>query len=417
MGRLAGAGLLTLLLLAAPAQARSLARQLASELRSAGAFSGALVVDQATHRSLFSSRADVRRRPASVEKLYTTGVALRALGSAEHLHTTVLGRGTLDDAGTWHGDLYFRGGGDPSLGTARLDQRFYGTGTTIDGVAGRLVSQAGIARVQGRVLGDESLFDRLRGTAATSFAPSVDLPPLSALSFNRGLFREDGTAYQRRPAVFAADQLIRALRVRGVRVSGAAGAAPAPEGAEELADVASPSFGLLARLTNIPSDNFFAEMLLKGLGARLGSGGTSAAGAAVVRAQLAPLGIRPTVLDGSGLSRADRTSPRELVALLGAMRGDRAFTASLPVAGRSGTLARRMRHTSAQGACRAKTGTLHDVSNLAGYCRSRNGHLLAFAFLMNGVQPVAARPIQDHMAIALARGRPGAAPPTRPSSR
>ena len=72
----------------------------------------------------------------------------------------------------------------------------------------------------------------------------------------------------------------------------------------------------LAALTALPSDDFFAEMLLKQLGASFGGGGTTAAGAAVVLRFLARLHLRPSVVDGSGLSIDDQTSPREVVTLL-----------------------------------------------------------------------------------------------------
>jgi D-alanyl-D-alanine carboxypeptidase/D-alanyl-D-alanine-endopeptidase (penicillin-binding protein 4) len=76
------------------------------------------------------------------------------------------------------------------------------------------------------------------------------------------------------------------------------------------------------------------------------------------------------------------------------------------VAAISGTLAPRMRHTAAAGRCQAKTGTLIDVSNLAGYCRSRGGHLIAFAFFMHGPRTVAEHTLQDSMTITLARDDP-----------
>jgi D-alanyl-D-alanine carboxypeptidase/D-alanyl-D-alanine-endopeptidase (penicillin-binding protein 4) len=79
------------------------------------------------------------------------------------------------------------------------------------------------------------------------------------------------------------------------------------------------------------------------------------------------------------------------------------FTNALALAGQTGTLASRMRGTAADGRCRAKTGTLRDASALAGYCLARNGHTLAFAILQNSIDPTAAHPVQDAMAIALAR--------------
>src|SRR5581483_6729102 len=173
-------------------------------------------------------------------------------------------------------------------------------------------------------------------------------------------------------------------------------------GALSLASVSSPPMATLIRMTNQPSDNLFAELLLKGLGARFGSSGSSAAGASVVKAQVAQFGIHPRLNDGSGLSRQDITSPIQVVALLRAMARDADFVRSLPVAARSGTLADRMGGTAAAGHCEAKTGTLHDVSALAGYCHARDGHTLAFSILQNQVDPNAAHPLQDRMAVAVA---------------
>ena len=103
-------------------------------------------------------------------------------------------------------------------------------------------------------------------------------------------------------------------------MSGRAREGPTPPGTAELASVDSPAMSTLIRLTNVPSDNYLAEMLLKDLGAAFGAGGSTAAGAAVVRARLAGFGIRPAALvDGSGLSHRDHTSPRQVVTLLSRM--------------------------------------------------------------------------------------------------
>jgi len=80
----------------------------------------------------------------------------------------------------------------------------------------------------------------------------------------------------------------------------------------------------------------------------------------------------------------------------------RILRADLAVAGRSGTLARRMRGTAAAGRCRAKTGTLTGVSNLAGYCQSLGGRLLAFVFFNDGLSARTAHRLQDRMAVTLA---------------
>ena len=155
-----------------------------------------------------------------------------------------------------------------------------------------------------------------------------------------------------------------------------------------------------------PSDNFFAETLVKDLGARYGGAGTTAAGAAVVLETIASLlGIHPHVVDGSGLSEADRTSPYQVADLLvelaptpiGAVLRD-----SLAVAGRTGTLELRMRDTRAAGRCQGKTGTLTGVSNLVGYCQAADGHTLAFAIFTDGIATETAHTFQDHMAITVA---------------
>jgi D-alanyl-D-alanine carboxypeptidase/D-alanyl-D-alanine-endopeptidase (penicillin-binding protein 4) len=155
-----------------------------------------------------------------------------------------------------------------------------------------------------------------------------------------------------------------------------------------------------------PSDNFFAETLLKDLGARFGAAGSTAAGAAVVQQTIAAhFGLRPQVVDGSGLSRADKTSPLQVASLLQALyptQAGAALRSRLAVAGRSGTLEHRMRSTAAAGRCQAKTGTLIGASNLAGYCRSASGHTLLFAFFDDGIEVELAHAVQDQMAIALA---------------
>jgi D-alanyl-D-alanine carboxypeptidase/D-alanyl-D-alanine-endopeptidase (penicillin-binding protein 4) len=191
-----------------------------------------------------------------------------------------------------------------------------------------------------------------------------------------------------------------------VSIQGHSGTAPTPAGAIALAQVRSPTIAQLLGLMLPPSDNFFAETLLKDLGARFGGAGTTASGAAVASRTVATLlGIHPQVVDGSGLSPADQTSPEQVGSLLvqiAATPIGSVLRESLAVAGRSGTLKRRMRHTGAAGRCQGKTGTLVGVSNLVGYCQSAGGHLLAFAIFTDGIETLAAHTFQDHMAITIA---------------
>jgi D-alanyl-D-alanine carboxypeptidase/D-alanyl-D-alanine-endopeptidase (penicillin-binding protein 4) len=259
--------------------------------------------------------------------------------------------------------------------------------------------------VTGRVYGDESRFDALRGGPDSGYRTSIWVGPLSALAFNRGLARESGSAFQGNPPLFAAQRLDAALERLRIGVRGAARAGPTPASATVIATEDSPSMARIVRLTNKPSDNFFAETLVKDLARQADGRGTTRGGARLAAAFARRLGARARLVDGSGLARGNRASPQHVVRLLRALRRRDEFPSferSLAVAGRDGTLRDRMRRGPARGRCRAKTGTLSGVSALSGYCRSRSGRTFVFSFLMNGVNTTRARVLQDRMAHALA---------------
>jgi D-alanyl-D-alanine carboxypeptidase/D-alanyl-D-alanine-endopeptidase (penicillin-binding protein 4) len=380
---------------AGPAATRA---ALASQMRFAGGGSGALAVDLDSGRTIYASRANTARTPASVEKLYTTSTALALYGVDGHLTTQVLGDGGVDPGGVLNGNLYLRGGGDPNFGDRQAGE-----------LADRLVFDTGLREISGRVIGDESAFDSLRGPPSEGYRTTNEVGPLSALTFNRGRTGARRPYWQKSPPLFAARAFQRALARRGIVIGGAARAGIGQRGAVPLAEQPSTTIAELARVTNRPSDNFNAETLIKALGDEFGAGGTTRAGAEVVRRTMAGFGLRPRVVDGSGLSRGDRTTPRQVVSLLQHMDGDPAgpaFETSLAVAGRNGTLVHRMRRSVARDRCHAKTGTLNFVSALAGYCQTTAGARVAFAFLMNGVNVSAAHTLQDRMAAALARYSP-----------
>lgn len=353
-------------------------------MHAAGRASGALVYDITAGRQLFAVKPAVKRPPASVEKLYTTVAVLAKLGADARLRTEVLGVGHLAAGGVWVGNLYLRGGGDPTFGDGSFNRDWEdGYGPT----AGQLVAQLrarGIRRVTGRVIGDESRFDSLRGGPATGYAP--DVPDfggeLSALTYDHGA-TGDGLS----PAAFAARELARTMRSQHLEARAAKATAATPPGAAPLASVSSPPMSVLLKLMDVPSDDLFAELLTKQLGASFAAQGSIAAGASVISSVAAIWGVHPVIVDGSGLSRADRSSPAEVVALLRALAGNQTgqqLQAALPVVGVSGTVARIGVQTAAQRNCVAKTGTLEDVTNLAGYCRAADRHLLAFALFLDG---------------------------------
>jgi|NGEPerStandDraft_6_1074524.scaffolds.fasta_scaffold25771_2 D-alanyl-D-alanine carboxypeptidase/D-alanyl-D-alanine-endopeptidase (penicillin-binding protein 4) len=379
---------------------------LAHQMQISGARSSAYVYDLTSKQALFSLRDTTLRPPASVEKLYTATTALARLGSTARLSTTVLGTGALSPTGVWEGDLYLHGGGDPTFGDSAFIRSHYGgVGASISTLVSQLVQVDGIHAVRGSVYGDESNFDSQRGEPSSGYAQDPFLEgTLSGLAFDRGASGAEKAAHA--PAVYAARKLWAMLKNDGVSIRGSSGAAAVAPGAAQLAQVSSPTVEQLLGLMLPPSDNFFAETLLKDLGAAAGGAGTTAAGAAVVSQTIsALLGIHPRVVDGSGLSEADRTSAYQVADLLVTLAPTPTgaiLRNSMAIAGHTGTLAKRMRGTAASGRCQGKTGTLTGYSNLVGYCQAANGHLLAFAFFNDGISTTLAHVIQDHMTITLA---------------
>jgi len=364
----------------------ALQRTLLADLHRAGGSSSAVVVDETTGQTLFSVAPTAPRLPASVQKLYTTSAALLELGPAARFTTSVLGVGALQPGGVWRGNLYLRGGGDPTFGDAHFDAVNYGTGATVQQlVAG--VRHSGIRQIDGSILGDDSYFDALRGTPATGNQASLEVEgQLDGLAYDAGFQNSAEDSLQPRPGLWAADAFASVLQSAGVRIprSTKVSTGITPASAKPLASVSSPPLATILRLTNSPSDNFFAEMLLKDLGARLGGDGTTATGVAVVKAAIAErLSLHPLFNDGSGLSRSDRTTAADIVTLLERMQPNPVFMGSLAIAGVRGTMQHEMVGTRADGNCRGKTGTLSDVANLVGYCTAANGNQLVFAFLLN----------------------------------
>ena len=105
----------------------------ASYAAAPGAYSGAYVANLTARAAPSSAGAPgTPRILASNTKLFTTSAALARYGTEGTLGTEVLGRGQLDDERLWRGDLYLRGGGDPTFGTARFTARAYGGGATVE---------------------------------------------------------------------------------------------------------------------------------------------------------------------------------------------------------------------------------------------------------------------------------------------
>jgi serine-type D-Ala-D-Ala carboxypeptidase/endopeptidase (penicillin-binding protein 4) len=363
--------------------------------------SGAFVVDASDNRVLFSRKARRARILASNSKLFTTATALGRFESDDRLHTTAW---SIDDVtdGVSQG-LYLRGQGDPTLsggGLAKLADR---------------VRASGVKTVQGPLIYDDSFLDRVTGIPQHGIS-AERIGTLSALTIDGGSPGD--------PAKSAAQRFQDALRKEGVSVGNSVTSGLVPPTAVQVGDYGSPTIADLIQDTNVPSNNFFAEMLLKDVGGEFGGSGSTAAGISVVQSFVAKLGAGFNGENGSGLSRRNKASPVSVVKLLDSMievdetttpaaqldqrRQRDAWIDSLAVAGRSGTLAHRMRGTAARNRCHAKTGTINGVSALSGYC-FRGGddadHAVVFSLLMNRVEVNRARFVQDRMAALMARYR------------
>ena len=386
-----------LLVLASPARAAdpTLETRLAKALAVPHvdpARTAALAIDLRTGTVVFERNPTLSLVPASNQKLPVAYAAHALLGPGYRFHTEVVGSGSLV-GDVWHGDLWLRGFGDPTLQPEDL------------AALAAEVASWGIRRVDGAVIADESWFDARR--TAPGWRPSFYLyesPPLSALVVDRGLYRGTTSA---NPALAAGSLLRQALDAAGVHVRGrthtgaltTAGLPLARDVSEPLADV--------VRFMGRESDNYTAEILVKQLGAVFEQRGSTVAGTRVVRAALSEAGVPlggVRLADGSGLSGHDRLTAAALVALLeaGLAQTDLrdAFVQSLAVAGVSGTLEDRMQRLPARGRVIAKTGTTRLASALSGFVRDR----YAFAVLQNG-SPVStywARLAQDRFATALA---------------
>jgi D-alanyl-D-alanine carboxypeptidase/D-alanyl-D-alanine-endopeptidase (penicillin-binding protein 4) len=406
-------------------------------------------VDDAAGGHLLSHDGDRGFATASNMKLVSAAVALVTLGADHRAKTELWARGAIRN-GELHGDLVLRGHGDPTLGADRTAQATWRPFVDAVVAAG-VRRVRGVVVPDDAWLGTEHLglgwqWDYLHEDYAAPFGAlcchrncatvcvrpgpevAVDPPVLPApvvrvraveaggtsrIDARRALGTDrielDGTiaadAQEQRILVavhdagaFAAAGLTAELRARGVEVGAAevapdvaAGLADGAAGAERLLHAeTSPPYGAWMQRLLTASDNLYAEVALR-TAARIATGdGGTAASARHAAAVVASLGVdaqRLVVADGSGLSRRNLASPRQLVALLRAMwasphRG--LFAGALPLAGRTGTLRARFASGPARDHVRAKTGFIGRVVCLSGFVERPAGAApLVFSVMLN----------------------------------
>ena len=378
---------------------------------------------------IISINADEPFVPASLLKLATTTAAIVRFGPNHRFPTRVLtprsgGSSTV-------ASLYLVGGGDPTFSTEAYRRKRYepkptdpikvpafpNGSPTVEQLA-RRVAAARVRVVRGDLIVDETLFDARRtpqGWLPSYLGPDPDSGLLSAMPVNEGRADLAGKVLVKSPAAAAGEALKRALAARGVAVRGKVRLGRAPRGAVEVARVQSPTVRDLVAFINTYSINFHAELLLKSLGAAHGGAGSTEAGVRVVRETLGRLGIpleHFTMTDGSGLSILNRMTPRTIAGILdrmvtGSGPGWDALRDSMAVAGRPGTLLRRMRSVPAGGNLRGKTGQIRMVRAMAGWATGRDGVPVVYVTVFNRApSPFALTTPMDAFGQAIA-GYPG----------
>jgi len=439
-----------------------------------GASVGISVVRLPDKTPLFKHNSRELFTVASNMKLFTTASALDYLGSQYQFKTRVFYRGEIDPQGRLIGDIIVRGGGDPNISgrfnggkvTAVLeDWAEVILQAGIKEIGGDIVADAsffdkewihpgwpkdqlfswycaptsalslndncvdvilqpgkdGRAKVELKPGGDYlkvvnscKVSDNLKkprvhvnrdpdsgeicvkgeiplGCKPLEYSVPVDNPPL----FLVGVFRE-------------------VLGKKGIKVSGQSrllGAEESDQTTWKLLTCTTSTMAQAVTVANTKSHNFYAEQILKTVGAEVRGEGSRPAGLEVIKELMFKLGYEPReyqVEDGSGLCRGNRFSPEMITDLLAFMyqhKESETFVSSLPVSGSStGSLHKRLREPSCTGKVKAKTGYISKVCALSGYVETQGGDTLAFSILVNDfkVAPAHVKEFQDSICRVLA---------------
>jgi len=375
---------------------------------------GALVINYSTGHVLYALNPDGGFTPASTTKVATAVAAIDKLGPSARFSTTV--RLTTDGHG-----IVLVGGGDPTLSADRYPAGFYPQPASLVALAAQTahaLRAKGINSV--RLNYDNTLF-----TGPTlalgwpdfgspdNYISSGNVAPITGLEVDQGRLTSAGRPQDAdvstnplprslTPGLDAATAFARFLRKDGITVgntpaqarSGSGGSAAS--GGQVIATVKSATLAQIVQWMLEESNNVIAETLARHVAIATGRPATFAEAGQAVMAVDAKLGVHGIDLhDGSGLSPLDLISPRALVKLVELAAGSeqlpglRSVITGLPVAGFSGTLGRGSFFgpfgAAALGTVRAKTGNLTGVATMAGLAYARDGALLAFAFMGNGI--------------------------------
>lgn len=347
-------------------------------------------VDGAT---LYSDGARNRRPPASVQKLLFTMALFDVMGPRTRLETRLSARGRKGS--TIEGDLWILGSGDPTLGDKPVWRDTLAFGATNLGSLVTRLKRMGIRTIAGGVRAATLPFRHdWFAPGWKSYFPTSQVGLPSALNLNGNVHKRQ---YTKKPERLVAESLHKLLRKADIAVSTAPGAGAPPKNLKELTSVRSRPLWILARFMNRQSNNFFAEVLAKRLGVETaGPPGTIAKGARAIERYARERGVELEAHDASGLSYDNRISAHGIVRLLAQVEREPWFPRlrhGLAGAG-EGTLKDRLDNIR----IRAKTGTLINVSALAGWVWLEKSKAWArFAILSRGISKSEAIKIEDRI--------------------
>jgi D-alanyl-D-alanine carboxypeptidase/D-alanyl-D-alanine-endopeptidase (penicillin-binding protein 4) len=409
--------------------------------------------------------ADISVNPASTMKLVTTYAALELLGPNHQWKTEFFTDGQLEN-GVLDGNLFLKGGGDPKLNMEKLwlllrDLRANGVhqvnGDLVldrshfvqpqlpsfnddggdankpflvkpDSLLVNLKALRFIARTEGGKvhlateppLANIRIDNRVKALPAAKCPgwPDVRYNPVTAVDgttvivsgkLAEGCSSQTYLSLLDHPS-YAAGTIRAIWQELGGSIMGTDRLALVPEKARLLARAYSPDLTEIIRDINKYSNNTMARQLFLSIGAQFRNAtdqDDSTAAQRVIRSWLARKGITAPHLvmeNGSGLSRAERVSAREMASLLqAAWKSPYAaeFMASLPLVAIDGTMRKRLHRTPLVGEARIKTGTLNNVRAIAGFSRDSNGNSWAVVAILNDPRPWGASSILDQVLLDL----------------
>jgi len=384
--------------IAAPVAERRLVADLQAWLGSSPA--GTCLAVESQGEVLFEHNPAVPLAGASTQKLLTATGLLLALGPDATLETRVVAP-AAPQAGVVAGELFVVGGGDAALGMPAWSSSAPGIRDPlvhdVDGLVDTIVA-AGVTRIEGSVVGDGTRYDgeRYNPVWPQRFIDQDAVGPIGGLMVNDGFAAFSparsaaATVPAPDPAADAARVITDRLRAKGVTVVGTPRAGRAPDGAAEVASLASPPVSQIVAEMLTDSDNETAEAALKEIGVAASGEGSWGAGRAALTQLLTDAGVPldgVTLVDGSGLSNQGRLTCGTLTDLLTRPETGPVIRDGLAVAGKTGTLAERWQGTPVAGRLRAKTGSLRNVTALAGEIDPMAGGTVTFAYVANVPDP------------------------------